>query len=592
MRVAVHPSFPLWACRLTNDVSDFHAEAIPASMTVSASPSATACFMKQQFLFHVSLATIAAIVFTGCAQYSSVSEGRPHYQPITPVGKAIAKVFNGHVKDAHVALGEYLDAVEAATEELRANPANELARRDYNFAVGRIFEIVHDANLQPWVNPLRIPGAQGDWNFACAADKRPERNPSLYHILPADRYQFSGTYVGKRTIKDGLGAPLVVSGRGEDFMKRDPFAQGKRIYYGVTGIVRFEGRKVVISFEDPLSMETVRFEGHTYPLAADFTAPLALALARENFKKLELARLLNPQQYAETARLARLQPYDPKKTPVLCVHGLMDSPATWTPIINTLRGDPVIRAHYQFWFYSYPSGYPYPYSAAILREQLDAINARYPHHKKIVLIGHSMGGVISRTMITDAGMKIWNQIFPKPPAQMPWSPQARKMLSDAIIFQHRPEIGRVIFISAPHRGSELAMNWIGRFASKLVHAPTTLMKVAQDLRQVATLDSGGRVLERMPNSIDTLSPNNRFVKAINTIPLTPGIPFNSIMGDRGKGGNKDHTSPESSDGVVPYWSSHLDGAESELIVPSGHSAHQNPQAIEEVRRILRLHADS
>jgi len=90
--------------------------------------------------------------------------------------------------------------------------------------------------------------------------------------------------------------------------------------------------------------------------------------------------------------------------------------------------------------------------------------------------------------------------------------------------------------------------------------------------------------------VDTLAPNNRFVRNINTIPITPGIPYHSIMGDRGKGGNKDHTRPVSSDGIVPYWSSHLEGAQSELIVPSSHSAHQNRQAMVEVQRILRLNA--
>jgi len=59
------------------------------------------------------------------------------------------------------------------------------------------------------------------------------------------------------------------------------------------------------------------------------------------------------------------------------------------------------------------------------------------------------------------------------------------------------------------------------------------------------------------------------------------------MGDRGKG-----DAPNSSDGVVSYWSSHMEGAQSELIVPAGHPAHQNLQAIEEVRRILKLNARS
>jgi hypothetical protein len=88
---------------------------------------------------------------------------------------------------------------------------------------------------------------------------------------------------------------------------------------------------------------------------------------------MELTRLLRPEKYAETARIARLQPYDPNKTVVLVVHGLMDSPATWAPMINHLRSDEQIRRSYQFWFYSYPSGYPYRHSAAITRRNRKAL---------------------------------------------------------------------------------------------------------------------------------------------------------------------------------------------------------------------------
>jgi hypothetical protein len=91
--------------------------------------------------------------------------------------------------------------------------------------------------------------------------------------------------------------------------------------------------------------------------------------------------------------------------------------------------------------------------------------------------------------------------------------------------------------------------------------------------------------------VDTLAPNNRFVRVINTIPITSGIPYHVISGDRGKGGNKDKTKPVMSDGIVPYWSSHMEGAVSELVVHSNHSAHQNPQAIAEVKRILKRYAE-
>ncbi len=136
----------------------------------------------------------------------------------------------------------------------------------------------------------------------------------------------------------------------------------------------------------------------------------------------------------------------------------------------------------------------------------------------------------------------------------------------------------------------MASGWFGRLASSLVRAPMNILKAGPEVLKLVKAGPGTLQLKRIPNSVDTLAPNNGFVKNINTIPITPGIPYHSIMGDRGLGGNKDHTPPVSTDGIVPYWSSHLDGAQSELIVPSHHNAHQNPLAWAEVRRILQLNA--
>jgi hypothetical protein len=208
----------------------------------------------------------------------------------------------------------------------------------------------------------------------------------------------------------------------------------------------------------------------------------------------------------------------------------------------------------------------------------------------MVVIGHSMGGCISRLLITDTGEKVWLELFKKPPGQVKLSPESRALFTDALIFRHRPEIGRVIFISSPLRGSDLASNWAGRIGSMLVKSPATLLSAGKDALKTVTFQGDELRLKRIPNSVDTLAPNNRFVRAIQTVPLTPGIPHHVISGDRGKRGNKDHTKPVMSDGIVPYWSSHMDTAESELVVPSHHSAHQNPKAIAEVKRILRQYA--
>ncbi len=310
--------------------------------------------------------------------------------------------------------------------------------------------------------------------------------------------------------------------------------------------------------------------------------PTAFLIARERPERLGLSRVMNPGAYADTAMLCRLQQYDPARTPVIFVHGLQETGASWAPMIDSLRNDAVIRERYQFWFFSYPSGYPYPYAAALFRQDLDGIKRAFPNHKRVVLIGHSMGGMICRLMITDAGDKIWRDFFATAPAKTPLASDTRKLLEESLVFSHRPDVQRVIFISTPHRGSNLASGWIGRIGAALVKTPRLFTSVYTSTKPLLIADPAARPLNRMPNSVDTLEPNDRFVEAVNKLPIAPGIPYHSIMGDRGRG-----DTPNSSDGIVPYWSSHLAGAQSELIVNSDHGAQYNPQAIREVERILK-----
>jgi len=535
----------------------------------------------------------AAVVLVGCAPVASVSHVRPKLQPVRQAAgtlmEADRRIVDGmdHVRRKPLSsLGEFLASAESASIYLQRHPNDPAAIQTYNFAVARIFTAIEDGDLDPWKQPLRVPSAGGDFILTHKPDPRPQYNPALYDFTPADQIEIKGTYVGKRTRKAGLGAPLVAVGKELRKDARKTFSPN-RTYYGVTGLVQFDkGRRCVISFDDPLAHETVQYGGHTYPLAGDFTAPLAVMLVRENPERLNIARLLQPERYEETARIARLQPYDPNKTVVLVVHGLASSPATWTPAINSWLGDPDIRQRYQFWFYSYPSGYPYPYAAALLRKELDAIEGKFPLRRGgMVVIGHSMGAMITRLMLTDTGDTVWLKVFGKPPAQTPLSPQTKQMLEDTLIFEHRSEIGRAIMVCGPHRGSDLATNWLARFGASLVKSPSKLIKLGPEVFKLMTADTSSLHLNRLPNSVDTLAPNNRFVKAVAPLPLAPGIPFHSIMGDRGRG-----DTPNSSDGLVPYWSSHLAGAKSETIVPSGHSAQQNPEGIAEIHRILRLNA--
>lgn len=528
------------------------------------------------------------LAFTGCSQYSSVSQKRPSYRSDTPSGRMIAQALKQPAEPPQAQLGRYLDAAALAADVLTKNPADPQALADYNYAVARIFGVVNDAGLEPWKAPIACPGAGQTWNFSLKTDPRPERNPASFKLLPADRYQFKGRLVVEQAEKAGLGAPLVAVSK-IDATKIDPFAQGKQVYYGMTGVVEIKGRECTASLLDPLSVETVRMAGRTYPLAADFTAPIALSLAELEPRKKELRGLFKPEEFATGARLARLQPYDPKKIPILCVHGLGDSQATWAPMIQSLRADPVIRANYQIWFFSYATGYPYPMSAASLRSQMDTITARYPDHKKIVVLGHSMGGMISRTLITDSGTKLWDAIYDKPPGEIPFSKETRKTMTDALIFEHRKDVSRVVFLSPSHRGSDKAANFLGRLGSKLIGGPQDLAGGDTSIVTLAKPTANGAQASRMPNSVDLLNPQNRFVTTMAGLPLAKGIPYHTILGDRGKGGNRDYTPPVLTDGLVAYWSGHLDGAQSEIIIPSDHWTHWHPQGIAEVKRILYQH---
>jgi pimeloyl-ACP methyl ester carboxylesterase len=482
------------------------------------------------------------------------------------------------------AMGDCLIALQVSSDELKRNPANATAIRDYNFGVSRLFQIIQDTKLNPWKQPLTVPTANGEFMLTYKPDRRPEWNPALYEFTPADEFDVGGKYVSERTTRDGIGAPIVAVEREESKAARGRAAPS-RIYRTVSAVAQFHGRRCVLEFYDPLDKETVSFYGRTVPLAADFTVPLAVMLQQTDPGKNELWRVLNPEKYAQSAAIERLQPYNPNKTVVLVIHGLKDSQATWTPMINKLRGDPVIRKHYQFWFYSYPTGYPFAYSAAILREELDEVEKQFPRLKPMVVIGHSMGGCISRLLLTDSGNQVWMKIFGRSPDEVQLSPKTREYFREELFFRHRPEIGRVIFIASPLRGSNMASGWIGQLATLIIREPTLSSEASQEMLRVSDIKEEELKPKRRANSVDSLSPKSRFLNALNTIPMIPGVPYHTIIGDRGRG-----DSPNSSDGVVPYWSSHMDGARTEDIVPSDHNAHQNPQAIEDVLHILKAHA--
>jgi pimeloyl-ACP methyl ester carboxylesterase len=544
---------------------------------------------KTRIVVIAALATLAA-----CAPLAEVRETSPRlgaqYGTSPQLQRAEQQIAAGQqLRASHPeqAVGCYLASVESTTSELRKNPRDRIALRDYNFALSRVFSVIHDAHLDPWTRPLNIPASNGGEYWLT---NRPIANrlwrPQDYQLIPADELDVRGKFVVPRVTREGAGAALIAV-RSEQAPQIPLRFAPPRVYAAVTAVARFTGRKCEIEFVDPLATETVNVSGRTMPSEADFTAPIALGLSREHPEKIGFAAMLNPEKFAYTERLIQVQPRDPNKIPVVFVHGLQDTPVAWVPMVNALWSDPVLRRNYQVCVFSYPSGYPIPYSALLLRRELDALDRTFPHHRPIVLVGHSMGGIISRLMITDSGGdKLWRYFFGKPPAETKLSTQTKALVEEGLIFKPRRDVARVIFISTPHRGSVIAQNSIGRIGSSLIRKSVRYMNAGREILQASVVQEDPTILKlnRLPNSIDTLSPNDPLVKEMSTLTMAKRIPYHSIIGDRGRG-----DTPNSSDGVVPYWSSHLDGAESEKIVPSGHGAEHSPQGIAEVLRILNEH---
>jgi len=203
----------------------------------------------------LAVALITVCTLASCATYSKVSERRPRFMPFTSGVGSLANAETGIVKamridhrDPLTALGEYMNAAETALDQLKRSPNDKTARKTYNFAVGRIIATIHDAKLDPWTQPLRVPANGGEFVLTHRHDPRPQWNPALYEFTPADQFDVRGTYVTERTTRDGIGAPVVAVGRELNTEARANFTTD-RIYYGVTAIARFEDHRCVLSFE-------------------------------------------------------------------------------------------------------------------------------------------------------------------------------------------------------------------------------------------------------------------------------------------------------------------------------------------------------
>jgi triacylglycerol esterase/lipase EstA (alpha/beta hydrolase family) len=245
----------------------------------------------------------------------------------------------------------------------------------------------------------------------------------------------------------------------------------------VTALVRFPKNGPELTFYRCLQQDHIRVNGRRKALAADYSAPLAYLLSKGKNSAIDLQALIFSDKNIQRSGLLQIEKYDPDKIPVVFVHGLLCRPEAWTPAVNQLLADPQIRSRYQFWFYLYPTGLPVWWSAAKLRGELDRYRQtldpshQNPNLDRMVLVGHSMGGLISSLVVRKGGENLWKQFTDTPPEKLKISTGAKSHLLKVVNFEPRQDIRRVIFVATPHQGSELALTPLAGFFSNLVRLP-------------------------------------------------------------------------------------------------------------------------
>jgi len=290
----------------------------------------------------------------------------------------------------------------------------------------------------------------------------------------------------------------------------------------------------------------------------------------------------------EPTGLSLLRPYRRGRIPVVLIHGLWSSPWSWARMIEELEADAALRDRYQFWTFGYSTGDPLPYTATLLRHDLDEVRRKFDPDRtdvafdRMALVGHSMGGLLTKMMVQESGTRLWRLTCDRPVMDLAGDPADCELLRNALIFKPRPEVRRVVFIATPHRGSRVDRGGLGRLGSRLVRLPDPLR--ASYGRLIAR-NGPDFFVERfrrgLPTSIDELEWRSPILMLLDELRLAPNVTAHSIIADR-----RDPPGAGGSDGLVAYESAHWDGAASESLVSSGHLCQDHPAVIREVRRIL------
>lgn len=396
-------------------------------------------------------------------------------------------------------------------------------------------------------------------------------------------------------ITSGLGVPVMIRRRRPQQPDQLEQYYDAGICIPATLVARFDssttdGGSIHLQLLDPRETDGVVVQQTLLPLETDLSTPLAWFLTDPQKSLLDTFGFLRPDKARELEGLYMVAPYDPDRIPVLMVHGLWSSPMTWMEMFNDLQSDPELRERYQFWFYMYPTGEPLTFAAANLRDRLKEVRERCDPHGRnakldqMVMVGHSMGGLMSYLMTVESEDKLWNALSNKPVEQIQADPAVRQQIRRVFFFESDRSIDRIVTIASPFNGSGYANRFTQWLSGSIVSLPNTtsrLSRLIYDQNQQSFFD---RIFAPR-TSLDSLNKHSAVVKLVNHSTTPEDVLHHNVVGVRKGKSIKDWT-----DGVVTARSATRPDADTEVRVKAGHSEiHRHPDTIAEVRRVLLEH---
>jgi hypothetical protein len=355
--------------------------------------------------------------------------------------------------------------------------------------------------------------------------------------------------------------------------------------------------RIQLAFHLMTLPRTISFGDISHKLTYDLATPLLMLTEVAKIDGYELTGLFRSQDVEEKLGIYAIEQISTDKKPILMIHGLNSSPIIWRRLSWAIYSDPELSAHYQIWHAFYPSGPPPFYTAMRLRRQFNQLlNEIYVTNKKpetpfVWVIGHSMGGIISRTFVVDSENKLWDRTFNVNQELLNMPSRELTEIVDILKFSTQPTIEGVVFMDTPHNGSEQASGIIARLVSAIIELPISMGRLfslfwKDDRNNFVTPEMKPYLSGSGPDSVRVLSPEHPLLIELSQLP--PAVKTISIIGS-----NKlDDCSifaqcPSLTDGVVPYLSSHLASAKRELIVQSEHNSYQSDAAISLILEELR-----